>query len=259
MGTLPPGEAPRVAIVGARKVTPYGREATEQLARDLARAGCVVISGLALGVDAIAQTAALEAGGLVIGIIPSRLPTIVPRTNQRLAERIMQQGAMMSEWQEGDGRVMHRGSFLERNRLVSGLADAVIITEAAERSGTLNTAAHALAQGREVFAVPGNITSPLSAGCNALLKQGAAAVTCAEDVLERIAPQHTAASDQPSVPIGTTPAEQLIIDLLSTGLRDGEALQQASGLAPGEFAATLTMLEVSGVVRTTGANHWTLR
>ena len=190
MGKLPTSGAPVVAIVGSRKPSAYGREVTEQLAGDLAKAGCIIVSGLALGIDGIAQRAALEAGGTVIGVIPNELPDISPQTNYKLAMNIIKNGgAILSEWKKGDGKVVNRWSFLERNRLVSGLADAVIITEAAERSGTLNTAAHALSQGRDVFAVPGNITSPLSAGCNALLKQGAYPATEAKDILQIIAPE----------------------------------------------------------------------
>ena len=260
MGTLPTSGAPVVAIVGSRKPSAYGREVTEQLAGDLAKAGCIIISGLALGIDGIAQKAALEAGGTVIGVIPNELPDISPQTNYKLAMNIIKNGgAILSEWKKGDGKVVNRWSFLERNRLVSGLADAVIITEAAERSGTLNTAAHALSQGRDVFAVPGNITSPLSAGCNALLKQGALVATAATDILDAIAPSTTQpATDQTIVPLGETPAENTIIDLLRAGLRDGDQLQQQSGLNPADFATALTMLEINGVIKPLGANNWTL-
>jgi DNA protecting protein dprA len=261
MGTLPTSGAPVVAIVGSRKPSAYGREVTEQLAGDLATAGCVIISGLALGIDGIAQKAALEAGGTVIGVIPNELPDISPQTNYKLAMNIIEKGgAILSEWKKGDGKIVNRWSFLERNRLVSGLADAVIITEAAERSGTLNTAAHALSQGRDVFAVPGNITSPLSAGCNALLKQGALVATTATDILDVIAPSTTqSATDQAVTLLGETPAENTIIDLLRAGLRDGDQLQQQSGLNPADFATALTMLEINGVIKPLGANNWTLR
>ena len=261
MGTLPTSGAPVVAIVGSRKPSAYGREVTEQLAGDLATAGCVIISGLALGIDGIAQKAALEAGGTVIGVIPNELPDISPQTNYKLAMNIIEKGgAILSEWKKGDGKIVNRWSFLERNRLVSGLADAVIITEAAERSGTLNTAAHALSQGRDVFAVPGNITSPLSAGCNALLKQGALVATTATDILNVITPSNArSATDQAVIPLGETPAENTIIDLLRTGLRDGDQLQQQSGLNPADFATALTMLEINGVIKPLGANNWTLR
>ena len=261
MGTLPTSGAPVVAIVGSRKPSAYGREVTEQLASDLAKAGCIIVSGLALGIDGIAQRAALKAGGTVIGVIPNELPDISPQTNYRLAMNIIKNGgAILSEWKKGDGKVVNRWSFLERNRLVSGLADAVIITEAAERSGTLNTAAHALSQGRDVFAVPGNITSPLSAGCNALLKQGALVATTATDILDAIAPSAIqSATDQAIIPLGETPAENTIIDLLRAGLRDGDQLQQQSGLNPADFATALTMLEINGMIKPLGANNWTLR
>lgn len=260
MGTLPTASAPVVAIVGSRKPSAYGREVTEQLAGDLATAGCIIVSGLALGIDGIAQKAALEAGGTVIGVIPNELPDISPQTNYKLAMNIIKNdGAILSEWKKGDGKVVNRWSFLERNRLVSGLADAVIITEAAERSGTLNTAAHALSQGRDVFAVPGNITSPLSAGCNALLKQGAYPATEAKDILHIIAPEQLKKSDQSQLPLGSSPEETIIINLIAGGIRSGDQLQQQSGLNPADFATALTMLEINGVIKPLGANNWTLR
>ena len=258
MGNLPTSDAPVVAIVGSRKPTSYGREVTERLATDLARAGCVVVSGLALGVDCIAQAAALAAGGVVVGVVTNELPDISPRSNQRLAESIMQKGgAIISEWQRGDGKTIGKWSFLERNRLVSGLADAVIITEAAARSGTLNTAMRALEQGKDVFVIPGNITSPSSAGCNLLLKQGAIPVTDVDDILERIAPQLI--NSQTQLALGTTDAEVAILTALKDGLRDGDEIQRATGVDPSEFATSLTMLELSGAIKSLGANQWTLR
>ena len=259
MGNLPDSGAPVVAIVGSRKPSAYGREVTEQLASNLATAGCIIVSGLALGIDGIAQRAALKAGGTVIGVIPNELPDISPQTNYKLAMNIIENGgAILSEWKKGDGKVVNRWSFLERNRLVSGLADAVIITEAAERSGTLNTAAHALSQGRDVFAVPGNITSPLSAGCNALLKQGAYPATEAKDILHIIAPEQLKKPDQNQLPLGSSPEETIIINLIASGVRSGDQLQQQSGLTPADFATALTMLEINGVVKPLGANNWIL-
>ena len=260
MGNLPDSGAPVVAIVGSRKPSAYGREVTEQLASDLAKAGCIIVSGLALGIDGIAQRAALEAGGTVIGVIPNELPDISPQTNYKLAMNIIENGgAILSEWKKGDGKVVNRWSFLERNRLVSGLADAVIITEAAERSGTLNTAAHALSQGRDVFAVPGNITSPLSAGCNALLKQGAYPATEAKDILQIIAPEQLKKSSQNQLPLGSSPEETIIINLIAGGIRSGDQLQQQSGLSASNFSTALTMLEINGVIKPLGANNWMLK
>lgn len=258
LGQLPDRQQPVVAIVGSRKPTGYGKDVTQWLASALARRGCVIVSGLALGVDCIAQQAALDAGGTVVGVVTSELPDITPHSNRPLAERIIQHGGtILSEWMRGDGIRIKKWSFLERNRLVSGLADAVIITEAAARSGTLNTAAHALSQGRDVFVVPGNITSPLSAGCNALIKQGAQPITDPRDVLESF--RQFTLDEQPqqaTLPLSNTPAEATILQLLSSGVRDGEQLQQQSGLSPADFATALTMLEMNGLIKPLGANNW---
>ena len=260
MGKLPETKAPVVSIVGSRKPSAYGKEVTERLATDLAKAGCVIVSGLALGVDCIAQKAAIEAGGTVVAVVPNELPDISPRTNYQLAMSIIEQdGAVVSEWMKGDNKIVNRWSFLERNRLVSGLADGIIITEAAERSGTLNTASHSLNQGRDLFVVPGNITSPLSAGCNTLLKQGAYLVTDADDVLSIIAPEKLQKDNGQELVVSATIEEGIIIKLISEGLRDGDEIQQKSGLSASDFATALTMLEINGVIKPLGANNWTLR
>ena len=260
MGKLPETNAPVVSIVGSRKPSAYGKEVTERLATDLAKAGCVIVSGLALGVDCIAQKAAIEAGGTVVAVVPNELPDISPRTNYQLAMSIIEQGgAVVSEWMKGDNKIVNRWSFLERNRLVSGLADGIIITEAAERSGTLNTASHALNQGRDLFVVPGNITSPLSAGCNTLLKQGAYLVTDADDGLSIIAPEKLQKDSGQELAASATIEEAIIIKLISEGLRDGDEIQQKSGLSASDFATALTMLEINGVIKPLGANNWTLR
>lgn len=256
MGNLPDKRQPTVAIVGSRRPTSYGKEVTYKLAYDLARRGVVVVSGLALGADSIAHRAALEAGGTTIAILANGLPDIYPSSHQNLAQRIIDSGgAIISEYEPETNPLKFR--FLERNRLVSGLSDAVIVTEAARRSGTLNTAAHALEQGREVFVVPGNITSPLSAGCNALLKQGAQPATSAEDILEAIAPQLLRA--QTELALGNTPLEVKIIELLKSGLRDGDTLQSQADCSTSEFLTALTMMEISGTIRALGGNQWTLR
>lgn len=256
IGTIPAQRTPTVAIVGSRKPTAYGREVTEQLASELARRGVVVVSGLALGVDAIAHKAALDTGGTTIAVLANGLDKITPTTNRQLGERIIREGgAIISEYPVGIPPLQHQ--FLARNRIVSGISDAVIVTEAGSRSGTLNTAAHALAQGKEVFAVPGNITSPMSAGCNHLLRQGATAVTCADDVLSVIMPAATTDSQAP-LPLGTNEVEQAIIDALARGERDGDEILAGLGAEPSEFNTALTMLEINGIVRPLGANNWTL-
>ncbi|MDB5167503.1 MAG: hypothetical protein JWN26_648 [Candidatus Saccharibacteria bacterium] len=256
IGTLPDNRIPTVAIVGSRKPTTYGKEVTYQLAYDLAKKGIIILSGLALGVDSIAHQAALDAGGTTIAILPTSVDDIYPRTHINLAKQIVASGgAIMSEY-EPESRI-YKTNFLERNRLVSGLADAVIVTEAAIRSGTLSTVNHALEQGREVFAVPGNITSPLSAGCNALIKQGATPVTSVEDILEIIAPDLL--QPQQSLALGSTPLETEIIKLIQSGIRDGDQLQDESHTEASEFSQALTMLEINGIIRALGGNQWTLR
>lgn len=255
-GNLPNTRVPSVAIVGTRKPTPYGQEITTKFAEALAKRGVVIISGLALGVDAIAHNACVAAGGTTIAVVPCSVDTVYPRTNRQLAEAIVAQGgAILSEYEPPTP--MHTGYLLARNRLVSGLSDALLITEAAERSGTLSTAAHALEQGKEVFVVPGNITSPMSAGCNALLKQGAHIVTRAEDILEIIAPDLLSA--QTALPLGNTPLETSILEMIHSGLRDGDAMQQQSGAAVADFNLALTMLELAGSIRALGGNQWTLK
>lgn len=255
-GTLPSERRPTVAIVGTRKPTSYGKEVTRRLAHDLATRGVVIVSGLALGIDAIAHAAALEADGTTIAVLGNGLPDIYPATNAQLGEKIVAHGgALVSEYPLHEKARPHY--FLERNRLVAGLSDAVIVTEAALRSGTLNTAAHAIEQGKDVFVVPGNITSPLSAGCNALIKQGAFLLTEAADVLDRIAP--TANVDrQTSLPLGRTELETTIITLIDQGIRDGDELLEKAACDPTEFATALTMLELAGSIRALGANRWTL-
>lgn len=260
IGTLPTERQLTLAIVGTRKPTRYGTEVALRFAGELARRGIIIVSGLALGIDALAHRACLEADGTTIAILANQLPDIRPAANRALGERIIAQGgAIMSEHctSEPEPYVVGKWSFLERNRLVSGLADAILIVEAAARSGTLNTAAHALAQGKEVFVIPGNITSPMSAGCNALIRQGATPVTSPDDILAVLQP--SAIKKQTALPLGATPAETAIIKHLAAGIRDGDELQKATELSAVEFNTTLTMLEINGVVRSLGANQWSLR
>lgn len=256
MGKLPPERTPTVAIVGTRRPTAYGREVTERFARELASKGVVILSGLALGVDSIAHRACLRAGGITLAILANGLDYIYPSSHKQLATDIINNGgAVISEYEPD---VLAREfRFLERNRIVSGLADAIIITEAAARSGTLSTATHALEQGKEVFVVPGNITSPLSAGCNSLIKQGAIPITSSGDVLEIIAPKLL--DPQTILALGNNPLESKIINLLQSGVRSGEVLQAKSGAPASEFSQALTMMEIDGTIRALGGNQWTLR
>lgn len=255
IGSLPETRQTTVAIVGSRKPTAYGKEVTYQLAYDLASRGVIIVSGLALGIDAIGHQAALDAKGTTIAVLGGGLNNIYPAANQRLAENIVSRGgALISEYPpDAEARGFQ---FLERNRLVSGLADMVLVTEAAARSGTLSTVSHALEQGKDVGAVPGNITSPMSFGCNQIIKQGGMVISAFEDVLNVIDPGFE--PQQTALILGTNKSEKAIIELLKIGVRDGDELLRKSGLDTSEFSSTLTMLEINGVVRPLGGNQWML-
>jgi DNA processing protein len=239
--------------VGSRKASPYGRQVTEKLSRELAEQGIVIVSGLALGTDSIAHQAALDAGGATIAVLPSSLDEIYPATHRQLAEEIVRRGgALVSEY--APGAIVTRGNFIARNRLIAALADVTLVPEAALKSGSLHTARFALEQGNEVLAVPGNITSPTSEGTNNLIKAGATPVTDVDDILHILnLPRRIVA---PAT--GDTPAEQRILDLLGSGLSDGYELQLQSKLPTEAFNQSLTMLEISGKVRSLGANRWSL-
>jgi DNA processing protein len=246
---------PCVAIVGTRKVSAYGREVTLKLARELAEQGIVIISGLALGVDALAHQATLDAGGLAIAVLPSPIEQIVPTTNRRLAQRILEQGgALVSEY-DADALILPQ-NFIARNRIVSGLAKAVLITEASDQSGTKHTVTFANEQGKTIMAVPGDITRPGSVGVNSFIKSGASLITSYIDVLHtlNLADHSTVAREIR----GRNDHEQSILDLLLQGVKDGDSLLEHSGLTAVEFNQTLTMLEISSKIRPLGANQWAI-
>lgn len=248
--------SPRVAVIGSRRATSYGRIVTEQLVRKLAQSGVIIVSGLALGIDSIAHQACLAAGGQTIAVLPSGLSTIYPGSHQRLAGQILEQGgALVSEY-EADFRAQ-KWTFIERNRLVSGIADALLVTEAAEKSGTLHTASFALDQGRPVLAVPGNITSPTAKGTNRLIQSGAMPVLDEKDIFEALGIQSQAPGN--STPSSTHPDEQLLIELLVAGNTEGSVLLHASKLSIAAYNQALTMLEINGIIQPLGNNQWRLR
>jgi DNA processing protein len=245
-------QRPTIAIVGSRKVSAYGRDVTKRLARELAEQGMVIISGLAFGVDSIAHQAVLDAGGQTIAVLPSPLESIYPASHRQLAKRIVEQGgALVTEYPAGTESF--KGNFVARNRIIAGLADATLVTEAALKSGSLHTARFALNAGRDVLSVPGNITSPTSEGTNNLIKHGATPVTSVDDVLFILGIDRSATK---AVPKGSNEAEQTILNLLYTGVVDGAQLQAKSGLSIEQFNQHLTMLEITGKIRSLGANQW---
>ncbi|MBR3156836.1 DNA-processing protein DprA [Candidatus Saccharibacteria bacterium] len=250
-----------VAIVGSRHNTKYGEEVAYQLAYELAKKHVIIVSGLAYGIDSIGHRGCLDAGGITVALLGTPIDQIYPRMHQPLAREIIEHGgAIMSEYAPGE-LVYPQTSFLQRNRLISGLSDVVVVVEAAEQSGSLNTATHALNQGKEVFAVPGNITNPYSQGCNKLIKQGAIPYTAPKDVLEFLFPEDYVKRrkhmKQQNL-IGDTDVETLILTALSEGLRSGEEIMDRTHLPPEVFNEATTLLEIKSRIRSLGANTWGL-
>ena len=224
-------ERPSVAVVGARACSGYGASVARSLARELAAAGLVVVSGLARGVDGEAHRGALDAGGTTVAVLGCGIDRDYPAAHADLARRIAETGLVVSEYAPGVEPAPWR--FPARNRIVAGLCAAAIVVEARERSGALITADLALEEGREVFAVPGEITSALSAGANGLLKLGAAPLTCAADVLScfGIEPEEPAGGGDP------------LLDLLPA---TADELVRRTGRPAAEIAAALVALELEG-------------
>lgn len=242
-----------VSIVGSRNNTRYGEEVAYRLAYDLAKQGIIVVSGMAYGIDTCAHRGCLDAGGTTVAVLGTPIDRIYPVRNTQLAKRIIEKGAIVSEY--APGQPTNEWSFVERNRIVSGLADAVVIVEAATKSGTLTTAAHALEQGRDVFAVPGDITRPMSVGCNRLIKQGAMPFTHIDDILGVLFPER--AKQMKFAVFGDTPEEQNIIDAIVSGERDGDKIIESTGMTAQKFNQTISLLEIKNLVRSLGANQWT--
>ena len=257
-GKMPEKRVPTVAIVGARRNTDYGYEVAYNTAYALAKRGVLIISGLALGIDSIAHRGALDAGGVTIGVLGTPIERVYPLRHRALAEEMVERGgAVMSEYKLGDN-MDWKASFLYRNRLISGLADVVIVVEAAERSGSLNTAAHALEQGRELFAVPGDISRATSQGCNRLIMQGAQPFTRVEDVLAVLFPEEACSGShkRKRAVSGDSEVETAILRLIDSGVRDGEEVINSLSIDAAEFNRTITLLEIKGRVRGLGANKW---
>ncbi len=248
--------SPVVSIVGSRAVSPYGRAVTSKFSAELASKGVVVVSGLALGVDSIAHQSCLEAGGITIAVLPSPVDKVYPASHRQLSERIIEKGGgLISEYGQDDRSEAFKSRFIARNRIVSGLCDILLITEASERSGTLHTANFALEQGRTVMVVPGNITSPGSKGTNNLIKAGALPVTGTDDILHQLG-EFDFQSDNDIV--AANEHEALILNSMKEGVTDAGIIQTSIGIDPALFNQTMTMLEITGKIRPLGAGHWTL-
>lgn len=224
---------PAVAVVGARACSPYGAQVARMLGRELAAAGAVVVSGLARGVDGEAHRGALEAGGYTVAVLGCGIDRDYPAAHASLARQIADTSLIVSEYEAGVEPSPYR--FPARNRIIAGLCAATVVVEARERSGALITADFALEEGREVFAVPGEITSSLSAGTNALLRLGATPLTTAADVLEVLGLQ----------PEPRPAARHPLLELLPAS---ADELARATGRTSSEIAVALAELEVGGLV-----------
>lgn len=261
-GEWPKQRIKTVAIVGARKNTKYGEEIAFELAKALAKKGIIVISGLAYGIDSIAARGALAGGGTTIAILGTEIEKIYPREHIRLAEEIVEKGGVVaSEYHFGD-KLYPQTSFLARNRIISGLADAVVVVEARERSGSLNTATHALEQGKDLFAVPGDINRLTSQGCNRLIFNGANPFLSIEDFLKHIQPsarKNSLKAKQQQISLfADTDDERNIMQLLAAEVRDGDEIMERLEMDVPTFNQTVTMLEIKGAIKSLGANYWTL-
>ncbi len=244
-----------VAIVGTRRASAYGREVAQRLAAELTQHGVTVVSGLALGVDAVAHGAAMEAGGRTIAVLGSGLDQVYPARNRGLAtQMIAGSGAVVSEYALGV-RPEAR-NFPPRNRIISGLSRAVIVVEAGTRSGALITAKFAAEQGRDVLAVPGNILHAGSVGCNELIREGATPLLTVDDVLERldIERQQAQRSVRQSVP--AEPQEAQILQHLSADPSHVDEIVRQSALPSSQVNSLLTLMELKGLVRQVNAMQY---
>ena len=242
-----PDDRPVVAIVGTRKPTAYGLAVAERFGRDLARLGAVVVSGMARGIDCAAHRGALEAGGTTVAVLGGGADVCYPREAGPIYRAIKATGAVISE--QPPGAEPRSEFFPERNRIISGLAHGIVVVEAGEKSGTLITVAQAISQGRDVLAVPGPITSPMSVGPHSLLRDGAALATSAEAILEELrfaVPGVRSARRSGGELDGDQ--ERLLVWMGEEPRWAGD-LAQACGIPAGEVQGMLTLLELKGLVR----------
>ena len=239
-----------VAIVGSRKTSAYGREVTERIGEDLAHHGVTVVSGMARGIDSVAHKGALQGGGRTIAVLGCGVDVIYPSENRSLFHQIINQGAVLSEFPMGSPP--EAGHFPRRNRIISGLSIGVVIVQASAESGSLITAGYALEQGREVFAVPGNIGVEGSRGTNQLIKEGAKLVESSEDILEEILPQWRREGEMAQKgrdAVATlTEAEKLLYGLLGETPLHIDAIIRETRLDPGSVSSLLLNLELKGLI-----------
>ncbi len=243
-----------VAVVGTRRVTPYGRQVASELALFLANNGITVVSGLARGVDAIAHQSAVKAGGRTIAVLGSGVDVIYPPEHAKMAAEIINQGAMVSDYAPGtkpDGI-----NFPPRNRIISGLSLATIVVEAGEKSGALITAEFAVEQGKEVFAVPGSILTPQSEGTNKLIEQGARPLLKMSEILEALNLEKIPEKQTSRKQFPLDPKESKLLSALSQEPTHVDEVCRLASMPINDVTAMLTMLELKGVVAQVGGMNY---
>jgi DNA processing protein len=255
-GSLLPRDEWCLAVVGTRKPTAYGRQVAEEIVTDLAQAKITIVSGLARGIDAVAHRSALKAGGRSIAVFACGLDNVYPPENAALARSIMEQGALVSEYPPGTRP--RSEYFPRRNRILSGLSLGVLVIEAGASSGAVITANLALEQNRDVFAVPGSILSPSSAGTNRLIQEGARLVTRAADILEEL--NLTTVTHQIAMKeiIPTTETETVLLKYLTPEPVHIDEVCRGTGLSIATVSSTLAMMELKGMVRQVGNMNYVL-
>jgi DNA processing protein len=239
-----------ISIVGSRKTTPYGRWFTEKVSQELARHGVTIVSGMARGIDSLAHWGAISGGGRTIAVLGCGVDVIYPSENRNLFAKMIDRGAILSEFPMGSPP--EGGHFPRRNRIISGLSLGVVVVQASEKSGSLITAGYALEQGREVFAVPGNVGTESSRGTHRLIKEGAKLVESSEDILEEILPQWRGERETtPKVEIprpDLTEEEKVLYELLSETPLHIDVMIRESRMDPGKVSSLLLNLELKGMI-----------
>jgi len=254
LGDLVDADTWSIAVVGSRRITSYGRQVTEDIAASLARNGITVVSGLARGVDAVAHQAALRAGGRTLAVLGSGVDRIYPPEHRQLAEQIVSQGAILSDYPPGTPP--DASNFPPRNRIIAGLAQATVVVEAGERSGALITASFAAEQGREVFAVPGNIYAPQSRGPNRLILEGARPLLDVKDLLEVLDLVSIGNFRQARTVLPADAVEAQLFSLLGREPMHVDEIRSRADLPIEKVSAALTLMELKGMIRQVGGMHY---
>lgn len=245
---------PSLAVVGSRKFTPYGKMAAYKLSREAAEGGLVIISGLALGIDAVAHMAALDAKGKTVGVLGCGIDQIYPASNLGLAKKIIETGgAVVTELSPGTPPLKH--NFPARNRIIAGLSLGTLVVEAAERSGALITAYEALEYNREVFAVPGNINSETSGGTNRLIQKGAKLVISTEDIFEELNIEFKKSQKMAKEILPESKEEKIVLDLIAKKDLLVDNIIEESDLNVIEINTVLTMMEMKGIIENVGGRY----